>query len=106
MIPLGVNHFLPPPRQPPKILSLILKTPGRAGYFDSYFFAADGSTGRQPDWPKRSCATGPFVNRRNFCASSLLPLLLITAIGSSISIVCRGITYWMSVPAAREVSAS
>src|SRR5690349_24309878 len=87
MIPLGVNHLLSTARQPPKILSLILKTPGRFGYFDAYFAATDGSTGRQPAWPNRSWATGPFVKRMNFCASSLLALFLITAIGSSISMV-------------------
>ena len=35
----GSNHFLSTVRQPPKILSSILKMPGRAGYFDAYFFA-------------------------------------------------------------------
>jgi hypothetical protein len=46
------------------------------------------------------------VKRMNLFASSLFELDFKTAIGNSISIVWRGITYWMSVPAAREVSAS
>src|SRR4029078_12742012 len=105
MIPLWLNHFLSTVRQPPKILSSILKMPGRAGYFSVYFFATVGLTGRHPYWPKGSWATGPLVKRMDLFARSLLALFLSTAIGSSISIVWRGITYWMSVPAAREVSA-
>ena len=47
-----------------------------------------------------------FANWMNWFAWSLLPLPFSTAIGSSISIVCRGITYWMSWPLSRALIAS
>ena len=42
----------------------------------------------------------------NLFATSLFELLLSTAIGSSISIVWRGITYWMFLPFSRASIAS
>ena len=92
-------------RQPPKIGSSILKMPGRAGYFEAYFLAIAGSTGRKPNWASRSCAGSVFVKWMNLFARSLFALDLITAIGSWISIVWRGITNWMSTPFRRELSA-
>src|SRR5262249_14595527 len=91
---------------PPIVLSSIVIRPGRSGYLDLNFAAETLLTGRQPYWPKMSCATVPFVNWMNLFATSLFALFLSTAIGSWISIVWRGITYWMSWPASFDVIAS
>src|SRR5579884_4149814 len=102
----GSNQTLSAFRQPPMYLSSTLKMPGRAGNLSVYLAATFLSTGRKPYCAKRSCAVAPFTKRMNLFATSLFGELLRTAIGSSISIVCRGITYWMFWPFARAASAS
>ena len=87
-------------------MSSIAKMPGRVGYLSAYFLATDLSTGRKPYCAKRSCAVEPFTKRMNWLTLSLFELVFVTAIGSSISIDCRGITYWMSWPLRRELIAS
>ena len=60
------------------------------------------STGRKPHSAQIRCAVRVFVKRMNWFALSLFSLVLITAIGVSISIVCLGIVNWMSWPFLRE----
>jgi hypothetical protein len=48
----------------------------------------------------------PLVKRMNAFALSRSELLFVTAIGSSISIVCRGMTYCTSLPVRRALIAS
>src|SRR3954453_17066155 len=102
----GSNQSLSALRQPPNIDASIAKMPGRDGYLSAYFFATVLSTGRKPYCAKRSCAAGLFTKRMNWFALSLFGLAFATAIGSSISIDWRGITYWMSWPLRRELIAS
>jgi hypothetical protein len=88
------------------IRSSTLKMPGRDGNLSPNRAATFLSTGRKPYWARSVCAVSPLTNRMKRFATSLFELVFSTAIGSSISIDWRGITYWMSSPLRREVIAS
>ena len=90
------------------ILSSTLKMPGRAGNSLTAAGSAAtlGSTGRKPYWTNSSCDGLDFTYWMNLFARSLFELFWSTAIGSWISIVWRGITYWMSLPSSRALIAS
>ena len=102
----GSNHFLSAARQPPIVLSLIVNWPGRTGNCFLKSLNAAGLTGRKPNWPNTSCAGTDLTYWMKRFAASLFELFAITAIGSSISIVWRGITYWMFWPWSRALIAS
>ena len=98
---LGSNHVLSTARQPPKIGSSILKMPGRAGYFEAYFLAIAGSTGRKPNWASRSGAGSVFVKWMNLFARSLFALDLITAMHAELVESLRlGLSVFLSGSAA------
>ena len=85
---------------PPRVLSASVIWPGRTGKFLNCAAAA-GLTGRKPFWPKTTCAGVSLLYWMNWFAASLFGLFSITAIGSWISSVWRGMTYWMFVPLRR-----
>ena len=103
----GSNQSLSAVAPAADVLSSIVKMPGRVGYLSAYFAATFLSTGRKPYCAKRSCAVVALHEADELvrpcpCSSSTS----CTAIGSSISIDWRGITYWMSWPLRRELIAS
>ena len=102
----GSNHTLSAFRQPPMYLSSILKMPGRAGNFVGVL-RRDLLVDRPEAVLREEILRGRALDEADELVRDVLVRApLSTAIGSSISIDWRGITYWMSWPFSRALSAS